>query len=64
MHEIDQFYSKVSGINLEMAGFIYMSALALVVGCQMNPRGITPIGVQVLGAILNKCVSTADNKWG
>ena len=26
----------------------------------MNARGMTPIGVQVLGTILNKCVSTAD----
>ena len=22
------------------------------------------MGVQVLGAVLNKCVSTGDNKWG
>ena len=26
----------------------------------MNARGMTPMGVQVL----NKCISTADNKWG
>ena len=25
---------------------------------------IIQMGVQVLGAIINKCVSTADNKWG
>ena len=61
VHKIEQFYSEVSGTNLEMAGFI---ALALVAGYQMNARGMTPMGVQVLGAILNKCVRTADNKWG
>ena len=64
VHEIEQFYSEVSGINLEMSGFIDLSALALVAGYQTNARGMTPMGVQVLGAILNKCVSTADNKWG
>ena len=41
-----------------MAGFIDLSALALLAGYQMNARGMTPMGVQVLGAILNKCVST------
>ena len=64
VHEIEQFYSEVSGQNLEMAGFIDLSALALIAGYQMNTRGMTLMGVQVLGAILNKCVSTADNKWG
>ena len=64
VHQIEQFYSKVSGINLEMAGFIDLSALALVAGYQMNARGMTPMGVQVLGAILNKCVLTVNNKWG
>ena len=47
-----------------MAGFIDLSALALIAGYQMNARGMTSMGVQVLGAILNKCVSTADYKWG
>ena len=50
VHEIEQLYSKVSGINLKMAGY------------QMTARGMIPMGVQVLGTILNKCVSTADNK--
>ena len=47
-----------------MAGFIDLSALELIACYQMNARGMTLMGVQVLGAILNKCVSTADNKWG
>ena len=61
---MEQFYSEVSGVNLEMAGFIDLSALALLAEYQMNARGMTPMGVQVLGAILNKCVSTGDGKWG
>ena len=64
MHKIEQFYTEVLGINLEMSGFIDLTALALIAGYQMNARGMTPMRVQVLGAILNKCVSTADNKSG
>ena len=61
VHKVEQFYSEVSGINLEVSGFIDLSTLALVAGYQMNVRGMTPMGVQVLGAILIKCVSTAEN---
>ena len=53
----------MSGVNLEMAGFIDLSALAVFAGYQMNTRGMTPMAVQVLGAILNKSVSTRDGKW-
>ena len=41
VHKIEQFYSEVSGINLEIAGLIDLSALTLVVGYQMNTRGMT-----------------------
>ena len=30
VHEVEQLYSEVSGTNLEMAGFIDLSALALL----------------------------------
>ena len=30
VHKIEQFYSEVSGINLEMSGFIDLSDLALI----------------------------------
>ena len=30
MHKIEQFYTEVSGKNLEMSGFIDLSALALI----------------------------------
>ena len=40
VHNIEQFYTEVSGINLEMAGFIDLSALALLAGYQMNARGM------------------------
>ena len=48
VHKIEQFYTEVSGVNLEMAGFIDLSALTLLAGYQTNTRGTTPMGVQVL----------------
>ena len=56
VHEVEQFYSEVCGVNLEMAGFIDLSVLAVLAGYQMNARGMTPMGVQVLGAILNNAL--------
>ena len=41
MHKIEQFYIEVSGINLEMAGFIDLSALASITGYQ-NLEKILP----------------------
>ena len=43
MHKIEQFYSRVFGINLEMAGCIDLSALALVASYQMNVIGMTTV---------------------
>ena len=40
VHKIEQFYTEVSGINLEMAGFIDLSTLALIAGYQ-NPEKIS-----------------------
>ena len=45
MHKIEQFYSRVFGINLEIAGFIDLSALALVASYQMNVRGMTTVSL-------------------
>ena len=45
MHKIEQFYSGVFKINLEMAGFIDLSALALVASYQMNVRGMTTVSL-------------------
>ena len=48
VHKIEQFYSRVFKINLEMAGFIDLSTLALVASYQMNVRGMTTVS-QVMG---------------
>ena len=43
VHEIEQFYSEVSSINLEMAGLFDLRALGLVAGYQINGREMTPM---------------------
>ena len=45
VHKIEQFYSGVFKINLEMAGFIDLSALALVSSYQMNVRRMTTVSL-------------------
>ena len=45
VHEIEQFHSKVSGMNLEMAGFSDLSALALVASYQMSPREMITVSL-------------------
>ena len=47
MYKIEQFLSEVSGINLEMAGFSVLNALALVASYQMNARGMITVSLVV-----------------
>ena len=55
---IEDFYTLISGENVELNGFIDLS------GFQLRARNITALGVQVLGKVLNKNVSTGDDLWG
>ena len=61
---IEEFYSILSGKNIELNGFIDLSAMAAAAGYTFRARNMTAMGVQVLGTVLNKTVSTGDNLWG
>ena len=61
---IEEFYSSLSGKNVELNGFIDLSAMAAAAGYKFRARIMTAMGVQVLGTVLNKTVSTGDNLWG
>ena len=61
---IEEFYSILSGKDVELNGFIDLSALADAAGYKFRARNMTALGVQVLGTVLNKTVSTGDNLWG
>ena len=54
---IDEFYSILSGENVELNGFIDLSAMAAAAGYKFRARNMTSMGVQVLGTVLNKPVS-------
>ena len=61
---IEEFYSILSGETVELNGFVDLSAMAAAAGYQFRARNMTAIGVQILGTVLNKTVSTGDNTWG
>ena len=61
---IEEFYTILSGKTLELNGFIDLSAMAAAAGYRFLARNMTALGVQVLGTVLNKMVSTGDDLWG
>ena len=62
---VEDFYSLISGEELIMErGFIDLTSLAILAGYKLQARNMTAMGVQVMGTLLNKMVSTADDCWG
>jgi len=47
-----------------MNGFVDLAAMSIAAGFKFHARNMTALGVQVLGTILNKTVSTGDDMWG
>ena len=61
---IEDFYTMLSGETVELNGFLDLSAMAAAAGYKFRARNMTALGVQVLGTVLNKTVSTGDDLWG
>ena len=61
---IEEFYSILSGETVELNGFLDLSAMAAAAGYKLRARNMTAMGVQILGTVLNKTVSTGDDSWG
>ena len=61
--DLELFYSLFSGREISCAGFLDLSTLAVLAGYNMRAMSMTPMGVNVVGHTLNKCVSTGDGKW-
>ena len=61
---IKEFYSTISGETVELNGFLDLSEMAAAAGFKLRVRNITALGVQVVGMVLNKNVSTGENLWG
>ena len=54
----------VSGEDVELNGFVDLSAMSAAAGFKLRARNMTTLGVQVLGTVLNKTVSTGEDLWG
>jgi len=66
-HDVEgviKFYSLISDLEVTMKGFIEVSAVALVAGYALQARNMNAVAMQVLGVVMNKMCSTADNLWG
>ena len=61
---IKEFYSTISGETVEPNGFLDLSGMAAAAGFKLRSRNMTALGVQVVGIVLNKNVSTGDDLWG
>ena len=62
---VQEFFSLISGTEVILEnGFIDLMSLAVLVGYKFYSKNMTAMGVQVMGSLLNKMVSTADDLWG
>ena len=62
---IEEFYSLIADKPVQMMnGFVDLAAMSITAGFKFHARNMTALGVQVLGTILNKTVSTGDDMWG
>ena len=57
---IEEFYSILSHKDVELNVFIDLSAMAAAAVYKFRARNMPALGVQVLGTVLNKTVSTGD----
>ena len=64
VRDIEYFFSLVSGVDINMKGFIDLSSLAVLTGYKMQTRNMPTMAMQVLGMTMNKMCSTADETWG
>ena len=62
---IEDFYTMLlSGESVELNGFVDLASMSAAAGYKLLSRNITAVGVQVIGTVLNKTVSTGDDLWG
>ena len=62
---VEEFYSLISGEDVRLErGFLDLTSLAILAGYKFQSRNMTAMGVQVIGTLLNKNVSTGDDWWG
>ena len=58
---IEDFYTMMSGESVELNGFLDLPGMAAAAEYKLRARNMTAFGVQVVGKVLNKNVSTGDD---
>ena len=61
---IEDFYTMLSGESVELNGFVDLALMSAAAEYKLRARHMTALGVQVIGTVLNKTVSTGDDLWG
>ena len=61
---IEDFYLTISGETVKLNRFLDSSGMAAAAGFKLRARIMTALGVQVVGTVLNKNISTGDDLWG
>ena len=56
-----EFFSITSGESVKLNVFIDLGALLAAGGYQLRAKNMTAMGLQVVGTILNKIISTRDD---
>jgi len=64
VQNVELFFSLASGRDVKLRGFVELSVLATLAGWELESRGMTVMGVQLMGTVLNKCASVGDCQWG
>ena len=54
----------ISGESVELNRFLDLASMSAAAGYKLTARNMTALGVQVIGTVLKKTVSTGDNIWG
>ena len=54
----------ISGEAVKLNRFLDLSGMAAAAGFKLRARNMTTVGVQVLGTVLKKNISSGDDLWG
>ena len=61
---VQDVFTRLSGEEVKMKGFIQLDALAILSGWQFKYKHMTAMSMIMLGSTMNKVVSQGDGKWG
>ena len=61
---LEDLYTMLSVESIELNGFVDLASMSAALGYKLRAGNMTALGVQVIGTVLNKTVSTGDDLWG